>query len=142
MLYEELYKLCPGCTYEQFENIERIYNTCPNMSKEGAAEIWRLSYGKEIEQEKHAAENLISQLFSGTAPEEVVRYFAREIQAARKENIFCDTIKSKGIQLRGVLVGNINHGSIMRYELQVFHDGSWARTAYQYNTPDLYIWTI
>ena len=142
MLYEELSKLCPGCTYEQFENIERIYNACPSMSKGDAAEVWRLSYGVEIEQEKHEAETLISQLFNGTASGKDVRNFAQEIQDARKENIFCDTIKTSGLRLRGVLVGNINHGSIMRYELQVFHDGAWARTAYQYNTPDLYIWTI
>lgn len=142
MLYEELSNLCPDCTYEQYEAIERIYNACPSMSKEDSAQVWRMTYGVEVEQEKRDAENLKEQLCNCTVSERDIRYFARAIQDATKEDIFCNTIKSRGVHLRRALINNINNGSVLQYALEYFDGKEWTRTAYRYSTPDFYVWMV
>lgn len=50
MMYHELYNLTNGqATYEQFLNIESVYNAKENMTKQQAAKLWKRRYGTKEE---------------------------------------------------------------------------------------------
>ena len=142
MLYEELSDLCPGCTYVQFEIIERIYNACPNMSKQTAAEVWRMTYGIEVECARQAAETTKEVFCSGALQEDIIRMIARRIEDNAKSDMYNTKTEYKGINVRRGLVNNVNNGSVMQYALEIFDGDNWVCTAYRYSTPDFYVWTV
>lgn len=142
MLYEELSNLCIDCTYEQFENIERIYNACPNMSKETAAKVWRMSYGVEVENVRQLAERTKEDFCSGALQEDTIRVIARRIEDNAKSDMYNTKTEYRGVDVRRALVNNINHGSVVQYAIEVFNGGAWMPTAYRYSTPDFYVWTV
>lgn len=142
MLYEELSNLCPDCTYEQYENIERIYNACPSMSKEKAAEVWRTTYGVEVECARQVTESTKAALCSGILHNDIISGIAHRIEDNAKSDIYNTKTEYNGVKIRRILVNNINYGSVLQYALEIFDGSSWMRTKYRYSMPDFYVWTV
>ena len=134
MLYEEFVELTdPEATYDQFCQIEAIYMACAACTKEMAAKIWKMTYGKDLEAAKVRRAEITALRDYGDGTMVMDRSYLttihQRLQQSEEDQIKC----MHGLRWRRRQVQSHNYGSVLVYKIECFTDGSWRSSGWCYS---------
>ena len=134
MLYEEFVKLTdPAATYAQFCQIEAIYMACAACTKEMAAKIWKMTYGKDLEATKARRKEITAMRDCGDGTMVMERSYLttihQRLQQSEEDLIKC----MHGLRWRRRQVQSHNYGRVLVYKIECFTGGSWRSSGWCYS---------
>ena len=134
MTYVEFVNLTdPEATLLQYHQIECIYAACAACTKEMAAEIWKMTYGKDLEATKVRRAEITTMRDCGDGTMVMDRSYLTTIQQAF-QGVEEVTFKCMhGLWWRRRQVLSQDYGNVLVYKIECFTDGEWRSSGWCYS---------